>query len=198
MTLTMERLKALLEGEKFKYFLDPAMDKLMLSARGLHGSYQLLVLLELEGQFIQFRSMNYHSCPVDHEHLAATLRVLGGLNYQLRFVKFGWDASDGEIVAYGDCWIEDGDLTQKQFGRMIHAYLAMMDLNYARIDGTVRTGEDPGEIGSDGGGGGPSGLPPVIQSLLDRFLAGLGGGGGGGGDDDDDDEKDDEGPMTKW
>lgn len=189
MTLTMERLKALLEGEKLKYFLDPAMDKLMLSARGLHGSYQLLILLELEGKFIQFRSMNYHSCPVGHKHLDAALQLLGGLNYQLRFVKFGWDSSDGEVVVYGDSWIEDGDLTQGQFGRMVHAYLSMMDLNYSRIDQVIRTGEDPGEIASGGGGGGPSGLPPEMQELLDKLLKGLAEGG------DDDEEDDDEGPM---
>jgi hypothetical protein len=188
MTLTMEQLKKLLEGEDLKYFLDPALDKLMLSARGVNGSYQLLILLELEGQFIQFRSMHYHSCPVGHEHLEATLQVLGGLNFQLRFVKFGWDPSDGEIAVYGDTWIEDGDLTQKQFGRMVHAYLTMMDLNYARIDQTIRTGEDPGEIGSRKGGGGPSGLPPEMQELLDRLMEGLGGGG-------DDDDEDEEGPI---
>ena len=187
MTMTMERLKALLEGEDLKYFLDPAMDKIMLSVRGMNGSYQLLILLELEGKFIQFRSMNYHSCPVGHAHLDTTLQVLSGLNYQLRFVKFGWDPSDGEVVVYGDAWIEDGDLTQGQFGRMVHAYLSMMDLNYARIDKTIRTGEDPGEVEKGGSRGGPSGLPPEMQELLDKLLEGI----GGGGDDDDDEE----GPM---
>ena len=63
MALTMERLKSLLEGEDLKYFLDPAMDKIMLGATGVNGSYQLLILLEVENKFIQFRSMNYHSCP---------------------------------------------------------------------------------------------------------------------------------------
>jgi len=186
MTLTMERLKDLLDGEDFKYFLDPAQDKLMLSARGLNGSYQMLVLLELDGRFIQFRSMHYHACPEGHESLDALLRVLGALNYQLRFLKFGWDPSDGEVVAYGDTWIEDGDITQAQFGRMIHAYLSVMDLNYARIDQTIKTGEDPGEIGPGEGGGGPSGLPPELQSLLDRLLSGI---GGDEEDEDDDDEK---------
>ena len=111
MALTMERLKSLLEGEDLKYFLDPAMDKIMLSARGVNGSYQLLVLLEVENKFIQFRSMNYQSCPADHEHVVPILKLLGELNYKLRFLKFGWDPSDGEIVVYGDTWIEDGDLT---------------------------------------------------------------------------------------
>ncbi len=180
MTLTMEKIKSLTEGEDLKYFLDPDRDALMMGATGANGRYQLLLLLEVEGKFIQFRSMNYHSCPEGHEHLGATLKVLGDLNFRLRFVKFGWDPSDGEIAVYGDAWIEDGDITQKQFGRMVHAYLTMMDLNFARIDKVIRTGEDPGKGGSD------SGLPPELQEMIDRLPSETGGEGGG---DDDDEEK---------
>jgi len=190
MALTMEGLKGLVEGEDLKYFLDPDRDALMLGATGVNGSYQFLILLEIEGQFIQFRTMNYHSCPVDHEHLDATLKVLGDLNFRLRFLKFGWDPSDGEIAVYGDVWIEDGDLTQKQFGRMIHAYLTMIDLNYARIDKVIQTGVDPGglEKAEGGGGGSGSGLPPELQAMIDRLTSQLGGGG-----DDEDDKDQDEG-----
>jgi hypothetical protein len=177
MALSIERLKSLLEGENLKYFLDPAMDKIMLGATGANGSYQLLILLEVEDTFIQFRSMSYLSCPEDHEHVVPVLKVLGELNYKLRFLKFGWDPSDGEIVVYGDAWLEDGDLTQKQFGRMIHAYLTMMDLNYLRLDKTIKTGKDPGEIRPTGSGGAPSGLPPEMQELLDRLLEGVAGDG---------------------
>ena len=180
MTLTMERLKSLVEGEGLTYFVDPNRDALMMGAKGINGSYQLLILLEVEGKFTQFRTMNYLSCPVGHEHLDATLRVLGDLNFRLRFVKFGWDPNDGEIAVYGDAWLEDGDLTQKQFGRMINAYFTMMDLNYARIDKTIRTGKDPGDAVPSGPGGGGSGLPPELQALLDRLA------GGGASDDDED------------
>ena len=184
MTLTMEQIKSLTEGEKLKYFLDPDRDALMMGATGVNGRYQLLLLLEVDGKFIQFRSMNYHSCPEGHEHLEATLKVLGDLNFRLRFVKFGWDPSDGEIAIYGDVWIEDGDITQKQFGRMVHAYLSMMDLNYARIDKVIKTGVDPGA----GEGGSASGLPTELQEMIDR-LASQAGGGGDDGDVDADEEK---------
>jgi len=189
MTLTMEMIKSLTEGEGLKYFLDPNRDALMMGARGVNGSYQLLLLLEVDGKFIQFRSMNYHSCPEGHEHLEATLKVLGDLNFRLRFVKFGWDPSDGEIAVYGDVWIEDGDITQKQFGRMVHAYLSMMDLNYARIDKVIQTGEDSGGLENpDGGGGGSgSGLPPELQAMIDRLTAQVGSGGDDEGGEDEGD-----------
>ena len=188
MTLTMEQLKKLVEEEDLKYFLDPNRDALMMGVRGANGSYQLLVLLELEGRFLQFRSISYHLCPEGHEHLNKTLRLLGELNFTLRFLKFGWDPSDGEIAVYGDSWVEDGDLTQGQFARMVHAYLSIMDMNYSRIDATIRTGEDPGEV-IPGGGGGPSGLPPELQELLDKLSEGSA---------EPDEDDDDEGGLDSW
>jgi len=174
MALTMAQLKKLAEDEGFKYFLDPNRDVLMMRARGAFGEYQLLVLLELDGEFLQFRSISYNTCPVDHPHLGVTLQLLGNLNYRLRFLKLGWDANDGEITLYGDMWIKDGTVTQKQFGQMIHAYLSMMDLNNRRIQETIRTGKDPGEMLPGGAPKGSSGLPTEMQALLDKLLEGLG------------------------
>jgi hypothetical protein len=184
MALTMDQLKMLVEEEGLVYFLDPNRDALMLRAKGSFGSYQLVILLEVEGTFLQFRSLGYHSCPEDHEHVDAVLKVLGALNYRLRFLKFGWDPEDGEITVYGDAWLEDGNLTQGQFSRMVHAYLSMMDLNNVRIGETIKTGSDPGEINPEAPPGGATGLPPEMQGLLDRLLSQLG---------KDDDEEEDEG-----
>ncbi|MFC1660388.1 YbjN domain-containing protein [Gemmatimonadota bacterium] len=186
MALTMERLESLVKAEGLKYFRDPDRDALMLGATGLNGSYQFLILLELGGEFIQFRTMRYHSCPLSHPQVDAVLRVLGDLNYRLRFLKFGWDPSDGEIVAYGDMWIIDGDLTQAQFGRMIKAYMTVMDLNYARINQTVETGEDPGEVDPADAvrRASGAGLPPALQEAVDelkkRLAQGREGGEAGG------------------
>jgi hypothetical protein len=142
----MERLEALVSGCDLRYFRDPQRDALLLGVTGMRGSYQFLVLLEVGGEFLQFRTMRYHSCPKDHPHVAATLELLGALNYQLRFVKFGWDPSDGEIVLYGDMWMVDGDPTQEQLRRMFNSYMAVMDLNHPRIGQTIQTGADPGEM----------------------------------------------------
>ncbi len=176
MALTMAQLKQLADGEGLKYFLDPGRDVLMMRARGAFGEYSFLVILELSGEFLQFRSISYNACRVDHPHLGVTLQLLADLNYRLRFLKLGWDAKDGEITLYGDIWIKDGTVTQKQFSRMVHSYLSMMDLNNRRIQETIRTGEDPGEVGPESIPKGPSGLPPEMQALLDKLLRGLGGG----------------------
>jgi hypothetical protein len=169
MALTMKELQKLVEGEDFRYFVDPTRDALMLGASGLNGTYQFIILLEVQGQFVQFRTIGYLHCPADHPNLKEVLEVLGELNYSLRLVKFARDPSDGEIVAYADVWVMDGTLTQKQFGRMIHNFLPSIDLNSDRIKRTLETGEDPGELDPQTLMErllGEAGLPPKLRDKI--------------------------------
>jgi len=167
MAMDIERLKALCEGEGFKYFLAPDRPMVMLSFGGLHGRYQAVIPIEVDGRFIQVRTVGYMHCPPDHPHVAKVLEILGHLNYQLRLTKFGWDPSDGEIVAYGDVWVEDGDLTQKQFSALFRSLLPAIDLNYKRLTGTMESGEDPGEITPESVE--TDTLPSKLRGLLDKI-----------------------------
>lgn len=170
MALTLAELEKLVEGEGMRYFRDPTRDALMLGAKGIAGHYQFVILLELEGQFLQFRTINYQYCAADHKYLKQVLEVLGALNFRLRLAKFGWDESDGEIVVYADHWVMDGKVTQEQFSRILHNFLPAVDLSSPRIATTMETGKDPGE------------LDPA--QILEMILGQVGGGGG-----DDDEEK---------
>ncbi len=145
MALTLDQLRRLCDQAQFKYFVDPTRPALLCGVQGLAGRYQFVMLLDLEGQFLQFRTIGYANCAASHRHVGAVLRVLGDLNYKLRFVKFGWDPADGEIVVYADVWLMDGGLTQQQFARMLGNYLPSIDQNSVRISQTIETGQDPGE-----------------------------------------------------
>ena len=171
MSITLDNLKSLATKEGLKYFLAPDRPALLMGFSGLTGSYQVVMVLELEGRFLQFRTIGYASCPVGHPHLDAVLRVLGSLDYKLRLTKFGWDPSDGEIVGYVDLWLEDGSLTQKQFASMLAAFLPAIDMGHERIARTIETGVDPGGFGS---GTGDEGL-----SRIRALLAGKPGDAGG-------------------
>jgi hypothetical protein len=166
--MTFDELKSLAEGEGFRYFVAPDRTALMMSFGGLNGSYQVLAALEVDGRFLQFRTLGYRFCPEDNPHLEAVLRLLGTLDYQLRLTKFGWDPSDGEIVGYADIWVEDAPLTKTQFRTMLGCFLPGIDLNYPRITATIETGTDPGEVKPNI----PSGLPEALR----RALEGLGDG----------------------
>lgn len=147
MTFTLIRLRELLDAEGLHYFLVPDRDGVMLTLQGSNGRFQFTVLVEEDGEFLQFRSIEYLYCPQDHPNLNETLRVLGELNYGLRLLKFGWDPRDGEIAVYADLWVMDAEITQVQFSRMAQSYMSIMDEQHPRIREAVESGT--GEEDSD-------------------------------------------------
>jgi hypothetical protein len=104
------------------------------------------MMLQLNGEFLQLRTMQYQRCGANDAHAGALLQLIATLNYEIRFIKFGWDPVDGEIVAYGDVWVADGTLTARQFGNVLHNYLSALDESHRRIEPTLRTGVDPGRL----------------------------------------------------
>ena len=111
MALTLDELQGLLKAQDFKYFVHPERPALMLGARGAHGSYQIIISLQENGEFLQLRTLQYLYCKADDPHLDVALRVVAQLNYMIRMAKWGWDPTDGEIDVCADVWIEDGTLT---------------------------------------------------------------------------------------
>ncbi|MBN1417601.1 MAG: YbjN domain-containing protein [Planctomycetes bacterium] len=146
MALTMDQLRALFDKEGLRYFVDPQGPRMMFGVGGLNGPFQIMVALDLEGRFLQIRTLNYHFCPASHANLLAVLRTMTTINYTTRFIKFAWDANDGEVVAYADTWIMDGTLTQEQIHRILGNFIPVIDLAIARIRQAMETGEDPGEM----------------------------------------------------
>lgn len=167
--MTFEELKKLAEGAELKYFIAPDRPTLMMGFGGINGNYQVAVKLELDGRFVQFRTVGYLSCPSDHPHVDAVLRLLGELDFQLRLVKFGWDPTDGEIAAYVDVWLEDGTITQKQFSAMLQCFIPGIDFNHQRISKTIETGSDPGELKPEDVLAQASGLPAKVKSVLEQL-----------------------------
>jgi hypothetical protein len=53
---------------------------------------------------------------------------------------------------------------------MIKSFMTNMDLQYSRIDATIETGEDPGEVDPSQAAERARGtkLPPELQSVVDR------------------------------
>jgi len=145
MALSMTELRRLTDAAGLKYFVDPNQNLLLVHVGGIFGSYQVILFNDLDGRFLQFRSLNLLSCSPSHPHLAAVLELLATLNFLKRYVKFGWSEENGEIVAYGDAWIMDGTLTDQQFQHMLHLYLQILDFGFARVQACLETGGDPGE-----------------------------------------------------
>ena len=77
MGMTIDRLKELCEGEGFKYFLAPDRPMVTMGFTGITGRYQFIIPIELEGRFIQLRTVSYLECPADHPHLNTVLAIIG-------------------------------------------------------------------------------------------------------------------------
>ena len=171
MALTLDDLRTLLDVMGLKYAVFPDRAALLAGFRGLNGSYQFIIHLELNGTFLQFRSLHLLHCPSDNPHVGAVLRLLAELNYRHRLVKFGWDSSDGEIVAYADLWVMDNTVTRAQLERMIHNLLPTVDLSYPRIQATINTGQDPGEASlADVIQRAAGTLPSPIRRILEKLI----------------------------
>lgn len=145
MAMTMTELQDVIKKSGLKFYVDPERPQLMFGASGLNGSYQCVISLEVDGKFVQIRSINFLTCPGDHPHLLAVLKILGEINFRRRLIKFGWDPADGEIMAYADIWLMDNQLTLEQWERMLENYLPSLDFVYRRLRQTLETGQDPGE-----------------------------------------------------
>ena len=159
MALSMKKLQKLLANEGIICFQAPDRPLLLFHGKGQYGAYQVFIGLHEDGQFLQFRTFGYLNVPEPRSHLPAVLLTLCSLNFELRLVKFGWDDPSGEIVAYADHIVMNGDVTGQQFQRMLQYFLGAIDLNYPRIRATAETGTDPGPMSPTG----PQ--PPAVDRI---------------------------------
>ena len=60
--------KALLAEDEVRFFLDPQQSAVLALFEGSHGSYQIVLAVELEGSFLQLNTIRYAQCPTTHPH----------------------------------------------------------------------------------------------------------------------------------
>lgn len=145
MAIAFNQLQNLMKQEGYTFYVAPDEPTLRFWVRGTFGQYDVVALLQDEGRFLQFRVINYLSCPPHQANLTGLLQTLLTINAQKRMVKFGWDPATGEITAYADIWLMDNQLTQEQLSRMLAILLPVVDAARPRIQGALETGRDPGE-----------------------------------------------------
>lgn len=165
MAMTIEEFKALLEKCNVRYFQHPTDPIVLTSFGGMLGVYQITISLQSDGNFLQFRTLNYATCRADNPHLPTVLHHLADFNLRSRWVKWSWNSHDGDISVSGDFWIMDGTVTPAQFDRMIANILGVIDLESERLKTIIETGNDPGEVDpaqlqrQTGGGSPPTSAP---------------------------------------
>lgn len=144
MSLKPETVKGYLDRIGVRYMEVSSGDPAVLLAHmaGEHGAYTTSIQIEEEGTFVQFRAPKLAVCRKSHANIDTVLQVLGAINYRYRFLKLGWDPSDGEIAGYGDMWLMDGTVTFDQFHRSFFGFLSALDDAYRRVQMAIFTGKD--------------------------------------------------------
>ncbi len=155
MAIDLHTLKGLLGELGLRFYVDPNRPMLLLGGSGFFGNYQAVVHLDLDGAFLQLRSLRYFQCPADHPNFLQVLRAIVHENYRFRTLKLGWDPEDGEVAAYADYWVADGTITTGQLDRLLGGFFIGVDTVYPRLRIAMDTGEDPG---------------PMDRSKMVRFL----------------------------
>ena len=119
MALTFSRLQELLRNLNIAYFIAPDHPVARFGMSGMFGRYEIVILLQDDGKFLQFRTVDYLHCPASHPHLSAVMQILATINFSKRLVRYAWNGSDGEIVVSADAWVMDNQVTQEQFKRLL-------------------------------------------------------------------------------
>jgi hypothetical protein len=174
MAISFAQLQDLLKKEGYRYLIAPDQPLIRFTVAGRFGRYDIAIFLQEQGVFFQFRTIGYLRCPADHPNLKGVLQTLAAINYQMRYLKLGWDPASGEIAGYGDGWVMDNQVTQQQFHQMLGNFLPGIDNSYPRLKTALETGKDPGNqpppaVPPQPPGAAPPTLPPDLRELLEKL-----------------------------
>lgn len=73
------------------------------------GQIKLLVHLQDEGRFLQFRSIDLFTLSENQRVREQQIEILLAHNYRKKSVQFGYDPDDGEVCAYVDLPLLDNE-----------------------------------------------------------------------------------------
>ena len=143
MATSIDDIKDFLDMKEVKYLYDADKEVFVMS----FAPNVLLVRLEENGEFLQFRTLNFYQYKTG-KYREQILQMLASMNYQRKLVKFGYDPDDGEINGCIDIPIEDATFTSTQFFRCMAALLEALEESRNRLMALLETGEDPGPASS--------------------------------------------------
>ena len=142
MALTREGVRAWLEASGRSVVEGPD-DALVFT---LEGATPLFVaaLVSGDGTIFQLRTVGLYK-DEGQEHAVAVQALLLDLNRLFKMVKFAYDPSDGEVVAWVDLYAGTAGATARQLDRCLSTLSTVVLPQRARIRALATTGEDPGE-----------------------------------------------------
>lgn len=152
MATSLEQLKSFLDEHDLEYEVVEDHDAIILgfgldpestTFRDRDGDPHVRVGIQLreEGEFLGVfcpQAWNVDGCA----HKAAVFEALVTIQARYKMLRFDYDPNDGEIRPNLELVVEDGELTARQFHRMIEGLM----LAIQKFDGVIRHAMTTGEV----------------------------------------------------
>lgn len=100
----------------------------------------IIIRLEEDGEYFKLIAPNLYRLPADMPQSATVFRVLLGICWRTKLIKFEYDETDGEIRGIIEFPLEDGSLTQKQFLRCLNGMVQILDEYHTAIQSAIEGG----------------------------------------------------------
>jgi hypothetical protein len=147
MATNYEAIRALFDSAGVRYLVEPRSNSLMFGTTGASGQHYMIgLLLTDDGVWLQLRTAGFLTCPPGHPNILPVLQLLGGLNYQYRSIKYGWDPNDGEIAVFADLLIADTQPSADQVFGLIGFFLRLLDEGHPRLLAAIQQGKEPAQL----------------------------------------------------
>lgn len=146
--VTLEQLKKYLDNAGYKF--NEKDDAIILGAKGDWQLYTFIRIRE-DGEFLSINTQlddpngNFLKMPANHQYTKELMEYLLDENYKYKVGHWGLDKDDGDIKFITHYHVEDGELTQKQFIRIIKSILGTVDDAALDIDSILTTGKTKSE-----------------------------------------------------
>jgi len=147
MSINLEQLEGFLVAEGLTYRLADEGHLLTgFATRNYVGpggreGVAIAIRLDEDGEHVEFTASRLYDAKTCR-HPAALFETLLAITMRTKLIRFEYDPADGEVRCAVECAIEDGNLTKRQFLRMIHCLSESID----RWDPVIRAAMDTGAV----------------------------------------------------
>ena len=146
MATTLENLVEYLDNRDWNYQVDDENNRIVTGVIADNvEDFWIIIQLSEEGEFIQFIVPELLQIK-EHVYKGLIFQTMLNIQWEVKMLRFEYDLIEGNIRASIEIPLENSELTEKQFNRVINALIRIIDENaMPRLKEVLATGYDPGK-----------------------------------------------------
>ena len=145
MAITLSTLESFLLSEGLKYsqhddYIRTSFATDLYKDQDGDPSVFIIARIEEDGEYFKLMAPNLYHYPPDGPNSAEVFRILLGVCWRSKLIKYEYDERDGEIRAIVEFPLEDAPLTAKQFLRCLNGLVQIIDEYHEAIATAIAGG----------------------------------------------------------